>query len=264
MAPEPPLKAIVDVAYAVPVGGIDDIVARGYGYGVTWVLVPVALVAFPLLAAAAAAEALGVKRPGTAVNLALVLAPTAVGFFVSPSLNISRYNLHLVAGAMFAATWLFSRRSWGRGRDGIVSAAVMLSVVPLFWVKAWPWAWGSTEDLGARLRHPLSSPAAWVDKPTFDLVNKQRFEEIHAGDHVAYDDFDFPGGLWNFDFSNDVEFIPFTNRSEYLARIEQYGPKWVAVGPDSEGRHVLESTGKWEVVGQLVSASASVALRRKR
>jgi len=262
MAPEPPLKEIVDVAYGVPIGGIGDIMARGYGYGVAWIIVPAALVALPLLVATAIAELLRLKRPGTATNLALVLLPTAMGLFVTPSLNISRYNLHIVAGAIFAATWLVSRPSWVRAREGLVATAVVLSILPFFWLKVWPWSWSSTDDLPGRLRHPFSSPAAYLEKPTFDLVNKARFEEIHAGDRVAYDDFDFPGALWNFDFSNEVEFIHFTTRDEWLGRIERYDPKWVAV--DGEPRRVLESTGKWEVVGQIVNASSAVAMRRKR
>ena len=263
MAPEPPLREIIDTAYGLPVAGIGDIVVRGYGYAVAWVVVPVALVAVPVLLAKAAAEVLRRER-GKATNLLLVLAPTAVGLFVTPSLNIPRYNLHIVAGAMFAATWLVSGKAWARARDGLIAAAIVLSILPFFWLGTWPWSWASTEDLGARLLHPLSSPAAYVDRPTFDLVNRQRFEEIHAGDRVAYTDFDFPGALWNFDFTNRVEYLSFTTREAYLTSVERYDPKWVAVGADGDARKALESTGRWELVGQLVSAEPSVALRRKR
>jgi hypothetical protein len=264
MAPEPPLKEIVDTAYGLPMAGVGDIVVRGYGYGVTWVVVPVALVAAPILAATAAAELLRLKRRGTATNLALVLAPTILGLLVTPSLNIPRYNLHIVAGTMFAATWLVSRKAWTRAREGLVAAAIVLSLIPMHWLHMWPWAWSSTEELPERLLHPFSSPHAYVDKPTFDLINRARFEEIQAGDRVAYDDFSFPGALWNFDFSNRVEHIPFTTKDAFLAGIERYDPKWVAVSAGGSSRRALEQTGKWEVVGQITSADDSVALRRKR
>jgi hypothetical protein len=264
MAPEPPLKEIIDAAYGLPIAGIGDIVVRGYGYGVAWVVVPIALVAVPVLLARAAAEQLDRQRSGQAMNLLLVLAPTALGLFATPSLNIPRYNLHIVAGAMFLATWLASGKAWARAREGLVAAAVVLSILPFFWLGVWPWSWASTDDLKGRLVHPLSSPAAYVDRPTFDLVNRQRFEEIHAGDRVAYTDFDFPGALWNFDFSSRLEFLSFTTRDAYLASVERYDPKWVAVSADGEARKALESTGKWELVGQIVSADSGVALRRKR
>jgi hypothetical protein len=229
------------------------------------VILPAALLAAPAIAVTALAEALRLKRPGTATNLVWVLVPTIVGLRATPSLDITRYNLHLIAALTFAATWLVSGKAWVRAREGLVASAIVLSIIPFFWLNGWVWYWGASENMEPRLTRPFSSPRAYVDKPFFDLIGRQRFEEIHAGDRVAYDDeFWFPGALWNFDFSNDVAYIPFTSRDAYLTRIEHYDPKWVAVGAGSISRKALEDTGRWEVVGRITGADESVALRRKR
>jgi hypothetical protein len=264
MAPEPPLKQILDAMYGLPVAGAGDIVHRGYGYAVAWAILPVAIIAVPVVIATAAAEIFVLRRRGTATNLAWVLIPTIVGLRATPSLDIARYNLHLVGALIFATTWLVSRNSWGRAREGLVSVATVLSIIPLFWMNGWGWYWGAGDDMSVRLKHPLSSPHAYVDRPSFDLLAKQRSKEILAGDRVAYDDdIWFPGSLWNFEFSNRVEYIPFTTKEAYLARIERFDPRWVAVGDNGAARKALEETGRWELVGQLLSADACVVLRRK-
>jgi hypothetical protein len=264
MAPEPPLKEILNSMYGLPIGGLGDIMHRGYGFAVAWVVLPAALFAAPFVVLTAGAELLRLKPFGTATNLVWILVPTIVGLRATPSLDIVRYNLHLIAALIFVATWLVSPKGWVRAREGLVAAAIVLSIIPFFWLNQWVWSWGANEDLKGRLLHPFSSPRAYVEKPTFDLLAQQRFEEIHAGDRVAYDDdFWFPGALWNFDFSNDVAYIPFTSKEAFLARIGRYDPKWVAVGAANTSRRALEETGKWELVGRVTSADDTVVLRRK-
>lgn len=260
---EPPLSSTLSTIFDVPVAGLRDIHDRGYGYGVVWVILPAALVAVPLVLASAGAETLGLKAPGSAANLLWVLLPAAVGLSTTPSLSTSRYNIHFVAALLCAAAWLVSPRTWTRAREALVASALVLSIMPFFWLRSWVWSWGATEDMGHVLAHPFSSPHAYLDKPAFDLLARQRFEEIHAGDRVAYDEGEaFPGALWNFDYSNHVAYIPFTTKEAYLARIEQYGPKWVVVG-GAAARSALEGSGRWEVIGRFLNTDDAVALRRR-
>jgi hypothetical protein len=265
MAPEPPLKAILETAYSPPTEGVGDVIRRGYGYAVTWVIVPVAAVGVVAAMAAAALEALRLRMRTSASNLAWVLVPALIGLKTTPSLEITRYNLHIVTALIVAAAWLVSRLRGTRAREALVAPAILLSLMPLYWLDGWGWYWCATKDMKTRLLHPLDSPHTYVEQPTFDFLGRQRFEEIHAGDRVAYtQDFVFPGALWNFDFSNRVEYIPFTSKDAYLSRIERYDPKWVAAGDQSAARSALEGTGQWETVGRLIDADSAVALRRKR
>jgi hypothetical protein len=264
MAIEPPLPDILHKWYHPPIEGLDDVILRGYGYAVPWVVVPVAMTAVVFVVVAAALELIRLKERGVATNLFWVLIPALIGLRVTPSVDISRYNLHIVAALIVAAAWLVSRRRWVRAKEGLVAAAIVLSIMPAFWLKGWGWFWGAQEDMAPRLLHPFSSPHAYVDKPFFDLLCKERYEEIGPGDRAAYDqEIHFAGALWNFDFSNRVEYIPYFDRSTYLSRVQSYAPKWIAVG-NGDAQRALESTGQWQVIGRLTGAEGAVVLRRKR
>jgi hypothetical protein len=264
LAPQPPLKELLDKAYAPPIRGLGDVHDRGYGYAVMWVIVPVAAVAVIALVVTAALELVRLKERTSASNLFWVAALSIVGLRITPNLDAPRYNLHIVAGLMVAVAWLFGRSAWARARTGLLGAAIVLSIMPAFWLDGWGWYWGASQEMAPRLLHPLGSPRAYVDKPYLDLLGRQRYEEVGPGDRVAYDqDIHMPGALWNFNFSNRVEYIPYADRASYLARVKSYDPTWIAVG-NGDARKALEGTGEWEVIGQLTAAEDGVALRRKR
>jgi hypothetical protein len=259
-----PLPELVDQAYGVPVGGMGDVILRGFGYGITWVVIPLGLAAGAVGLIAALMERVGWREPGEASNLGLVLLLVVVGIMATPTLNpqSARYNIHLVAGLMVAVTWLLARRPWARMREGVLAAAIALSIVPLFWMKGRGWYWVSTEHPEDILRHPLASRTA-LERPAFDRLARARNEELRAGDLVLFDqDVPFVGALWNFEFSNRVKYLKYESSAQFLAAVEAASPTWVAVGRGGDSRKALERTRGWELVGE-IHPDGDVVFRRK-
>ncbi len=260
-----PLREVIGNAYSSPSVGFPDVMRHGYGYAIPWIVVPVGLVAAVLALSAAALEALRLKDRGVASNLAWVLIPVVVGLFTTPTLSgrNARYNMHLVAGLMVAVTWLFSRRSWERAREGVVAASIILALIPMHWlVIDFAWSWVST-DTASSILHPFAQRVHSRNR-SFDRLASERADEIQAGDRVAFDDgVIFVGALWNFDFSNRVRFISSAVQETFLAAVDAYDPKWVAVG-NPPAHTWLESTGQWQYIGKLTAGGDQFVYRRKR
>jgi hypothetical protein len=262
-----PLSEILRDAYASPAGGFGDVMQHGYGYAIAWIVVPLGIVAV-LCAAVRLAVAL---RPFRAfrgldpkvANLAWILACVVADMFLAPTLTgkNARYNIHMVAGWMAACAWLLSGSRWARVREGVITSAIVLSVIPLYWIDVPTWTWGATNEPLTFLRDPFG-PRSYVEKPSFDYLAKERTASLHAGDRVAFDqDIIFIGTLWNFDFSNEVKHIPFVAPVAFSAALDAYDPTWVAVG-NEDARKALEQNGKWERVGQLAEPGGTVFRRR--
>ncbi len=258
-----PLHEIVSAMYDPPGKGLRDVIDRGYGYGIAWVVVPVGLVALAIAVAAVAAQRLRwIDRRGLE-NLGWVLFPIALGLFTAPTLSgrNARYNLHLVAGLTVAITWLFAGRRWLRAREGVMAAAIALSILPLFWTDGYLWSWGMTDDPAAIFRRPFAHHQ-YIEAPTFDLLAKERSAELGAGDRVVFDEgIIFVGALWNFDFSNSVEFVPFQSEKDFLASVDRANAKWVAAGT-SGAQNALLRSHRWQLVGKISSAGDERVYRR--
>jgi hypothetical protein len=264
LGPIIPLRQVIERAYDPPIGGVEDAMQRGYGYAIAWVVVPLGLVAVVAGLATALLERLGWKESSRASNLGLVLILVVTGILTTLTLNgqNARYNIHLVAGLMVAVTWLLARRRWVSLREGVLGASIVLSVMPLFWMKGLLWPWGSTDHAEDMLRHPLESRSAF-ERPTLDQLARLRNEELRPGDLAVFDqDVTFVGALWNFDFSNRVKYVKYESSQQFLLAVEEAAPKWVAVGKGGDSRKVLERTNRWELVGEIFR-EGDVVFRRK-
>jgi hypothetical protein len=254
-------RRVFELAYEPPQGGMIDVIRRSYGMAFPWIVFPVSVGAVAVAIWEGLLE-LWRRERGPALGLWMVLAPALFSVLTTPGLEQPRYILHALAVMLVACGWLLRRRAWTRAREGLVAVAIALSIIPFFW--AGDAEWTTREELADRLTHPLAT-RAFSAKPPFDFLARQRCDEIGPGDRVAYtQDFHFIGAAWNFDFSNRVYYVPFTETRYFMARIEALEPKWVYVGPSSQARAALEETGEWELVGRATPASDSIALRRKR
>jgi hypothetical protein len=259
-----PLKEIIDSAYAPPASGFRDVIDRGYGYAIAWIVVPVGLFALLVAAAVALLELVGLRARSSASNLGWVLIPIVIGFLTTPTLSgrNARYNIHLVAGLMAAISWLFARSTWARAREGLVAASIALSIVPIFWQDGFVWTWGATKDPWKVFTAPLGQRRVLTDS-TFDLVAAQRSAEIHAGDRVLFDEgCIFMGPLWNFEFSNEAHMISSKTQGDLMSAIASYDPKWVVI-TNPQAKSWLEVTGRWQLIGRLVAVSDPVVYRRR-
>jgi hypothetical protein len=245
---------------------MEDVIYRGYGYAVVWVLFPVGLLALVAGLVAAFLERVGGREKSDASNLGLVLLLVVAGIVTTPTLNgqSARYNLYLVGGLMVAAVWLLAARPWSRMRDGVLAAALALSIVPLFWMRGRGWYWVSTNFPEDVVLHPLDSRTE-LARPSFDLLAHQRNTELARGDVAAFDqDVTFIGALWNFDFSNRVHYVKYESSREFLSALDGVAARWSAVAKEGGARQALEQSGRWELVGSITPDGDVVFRRRGR
>jgi hypothetical protein len=261
-----PLHELIEQAYGIPAGGMEDVILRGYGYAITWLVIPLGLFAVAVGLVAAGLELARWRERSVASNLGLVLLLFVAGVVTTPTLNgqSARYNTHLVALLMVAVTWLLARRPWTRLREAVLGAALALSIVPLFWMKGRGWYWVSTEHPEDIVMHPLQSRTA-LERPAFDLLAQKRNTELLPGDWVVFQqDIAFIGALWNFDFSNRVKYVKYDSSAQFVTEAEACSPKWIAVGKDSDARKTLEQTRRWELVGEIHHDGDVVFRRREK
>jgi hypothetical protein len=263
MLPTQPWGELLKQTTNPPAGGMTDIMQRGYGTGFVWVVLPLGIVAMIAATIALARELVRLRWRAPITNLWMVLFPALVSLKTTLSIvEQPRYNIHIMAATIVACAWLLRRRAWLRVREGVIGGAIALSLLQFFWLRDANLA--PPEEIAEHLADPFA-PRAYSHTPSIDLLGPERYAEIHAGDRVVCDEhLEFVGDLWNFDFSNRVEFVPYTSDDDYVARIDKVDPKWVCVGNGSPSRSALEKTGKWSFVGRLSAPYDNVVLRRSK
>jgi hypothetical protein len=248
--------------FEIPKGGMHDVMRHGYGLAIMWV-------AGPLAALAAAAWALSAgrdvarRRPfdDGVRSFAPVVLPCLFWIATGPNFGQPRYNLHVIAALLIACAWLVRDPLEARLREGTLGAMLAFSLVPLFWMGDANVT--TIEEETERLAHPLA-PRGYSEHPSFDFLERQKEAELGAGDEVVFSEgVAFPGLLWNFEFSNRVEYVPFTGDRDFAAKLDDLSAKWVCVGSGSTARKALEASGRWTLIGRTNPGLNEVAFRRK-
>jgi hypothetical protein len=260
-----PFGEALAMAYEAPIGGVPDMQQRGYGYALAWVVGPIALVGILLGSIAAIKELIGRRERTEASNVGLLVIVIVMCSAAAPNLggNEARYNLHVVSCVVAVAAWVLARPRWAVVRRSAMPIAMALTLIPLTWTRGVGWYWVSTKHYEDVLAHPIDARVV-LPRPEFDVIAWAREHELHAGDLVVFDDhITFIGALWNFEMSNRIEYVPYTNAHEFVRAVDARKPTWVVVGDPDEARKTLEATGRWEYVGPL-TPSISAVYRRKR
>jgi hypothetical protein len=247
--------------FDVPHGGMHDVMRQGYGLAVMWVAGPLGVAAIAVWLLKLGRGALRRSFDDEVRSLAPIVLPWFFWMATGPNFGQARYNLHVVGAFLVGAAWLVRGAREARLRDGAVGAMLVLSIVPLFWLKdANP---TTVEEEVERLSHPFATRAFSVH-PSFDSLERQKYDELKAGDEVVFSEgVAFPGLLWNFELSNRVDYVAFTGGAAFTAKLEELRAKWVCVGGGSGARKTLESSGKWELIGRTNPALNELAFRRK-
>ncbi|MEP7121452.1 MAG: hypothetical protein ABJE95_11100 [Byssovorax sp.] len=266
MTPDKPLAALVAQKYQRPSAGIADILARDYGHGIPWIVVPLALGSL-VAAVVVAILARRAKKPDAVTeNLLLVAALGAIFIKVSPSLSIARYNVQIVAVAMCCIGWAAGRlRDGTRFHEGAVASTLILTLVPLYWTG---WFFGTDFKGVGALLHSSADERVTLHFADFQMppdTAKARERELGPGDLVVFtQEMTFPGVLWNHRMSNRVEYVEFRAAPPFLAEIERRQPKWMVVGGASPARAALVAQpATWEFVGTACKQDQTVAFRRR-
>ncbi len=257
VATDPPLIH----SWTPPSGGMGDMFHRGYGQAVAWIGFPLAAIAIAWWLYVSIRDVVRTKRIGETWTLGALLFPALVSIKTSPTLMQPRYNTHIVAALLTAGAWVLQGGAWRRAREGLLGAMMALSVIPFFWLGDANYA--SLDEEKDHLLHPFAS-RAYSEHPGFDLLAKQKYAEIHAGDEVDFsDDVAFIGALWNFDFSNRVVYVPFRTSKLFLDELAQHNAKWVCVRKGSAAQYTVERDMHWTIVGPTTDGLPEIVYRRR-
>jgi hypothetical protein len=248
--------------FDVPKGGMHDVMRHGYGLAVMWVAGPLGFLAAGAWLVVVARDALRRMPFGDGVrSFAPIVLPCAVWVATGPNFGQPRYNLHVVAALLVACAWLVRDPLEARLREGVLGAMLALSLIPLFWMQDANVT--TVEEEVERLTHPFA-PRTFSVHPSFDLLERQKEEELGPGDEVVFSEgIAFPGLLWNFEFSNRVDYVPFTSAQDFKTKLDERAPRWVCVGAASSARKALEASGQWTLIGRTNPGLNEVAFRRK-
>jgi hypothetical protein len=248
--------------FDVPKGGMHDVMHLGYGMAVMWVAGPLAAIAIGVWVLSLGRDLVAGRRAGDAVrSFAPILLPTLFWIATGPNFGQPRYNLHVIAAILVACAWLFRGSAEERLREGAIGAMLVLSVVPLFWMgDANP---ASIDEEVERLSRPFAT-RAFSEHASFDFLEKQKQAELGKGDEVVFSEgVAFPGLLWNFDFTNRVDYVPFTGDAAFEEKLDALGTKWVCVGAGSAARKALDGSGRWTLLGRTNPGVNEVSFHRK-
>jgi hypothetical protein len=267
MNPEGPLKDTLAEKYDVPRGGFDDIHNRDYGYAFPWVIIPFGLLsALAALIVSAVHEVRRSRQPGGAGNMVLLLAVAFAWMLLSNNLRWARFNAQSLFVLAVAVAWAGGRPGWSRVGEGLLGAAVALSIVPLFWTHDWYFGL-SAHQIRHLARMPAAARATAYSDPNGmpASVAAARDAELRVGDVLVFNqDETWLGLMWNADFSNVVEYVPSDSPAQFTAELEARHAKWVVIGKNAVAQRVIAGHPEtWEAVGTATKIDETTAYRRR-
>jgi hypothetical protein len=262
--PELQLTDLIKRIYGLPAAGWLDVIERGYGYAIPWVVLPVAAVAIGVALVVATRELVFHRKLGSVSNLLWVSVIGLVSLKTSPGLWIARYNIQIVAVLVFFVAWLGGRPKCHRLGEGAVVAAIALSIMAMTWPGFFM---GVSDATLGRLLH--SGPRTRATIPTMgwgmpEPIMAAREQELRDDDLLVFtDDVNFPALLWNERFSNRIEYVHFVDAANFLTKLDSLGAKWVVVRPGfPASTAVLSKPTAWGEVGDATLGYVTKAFRR--
>ena len=251
----------VTEGFAVPKGGMHDVMRHGYGLAIMWIAGPLGMVALAVWLLTLGRDVARRVWGENVLAVGAVMVPCLLWLAVGPNFGQPRYNLHVIGALLVMGVWLVRGSLHDRLREGLLGAMLVLSIVPLFWMDDANVT--TVEEERERLGHPLASRAFSLH-PSFDLLEREKAEQLGPGDEVVFSEgVAFPGLLWNFDFSNRVDYVEFTSAPEFLAKTADLGAKWVCVGASGAARRALDQSPDWVLIGRTNPGLNEVAFRRR-
>jgi hypothetical protein len=247
--------------FVVAKGGVRDVMRHGYGLAITWIGGPLGVLALAVWLVLLGRDVVRRRLGDRVLAIGALMVPCLVWLVVGPNFGQPRYNLHVIGALLVMGVWLVREVLYDRLREGLLGAMLVLSVVPLFWMGDVNVT--TVEEEKERLAHPFASRAFSLH-PSFDLLEREKDAELGPGDEVVFSEgVSFPGLLWNFDFSNRVDYAEFTSSPDFLARISSLRAKWVCVGASSAAKRALDQSADWVLIGRTNPGLDEVVFRRK-
>ena len=247
--------------FEIPKGGMHDVMRHGYGLAMMWIGGPLGILAMCVWFASLGRDVARRMFSESVLGIGSIMVPCLVWMCVGPNFGQPRYNLHVIGALLVMGLWLVRGATQDRLREGLLGAMLVLSIVPLFWMGDANVA--TIEEETERLGHPFVTRSFSLH-PSFDLLEREKEQQLGPGDEVVFSEgVAFPGLLWNFHFSNRVDYVEFTDAQEFLAKVSDRGAKWVCVGAGGAARRALDQSPEWVLIGRTNPGLNEVAFRRR-
>ncbi len=207
---------------------------HAYGYGLTYLGIPLFFLALALtitrwLGGAVGGDREGRRREGEIFLLWFLSLPIQLA---SPSHHWGRYSLPFPAMSLVMVAGALARGRTLKLIDAALGAMLVLNLITLVWADpGWDVSMTELEELRsvAASERPHVRVGNQIYEPEFMRV---RDENLRPGDLVVFsDDMAFVSNLWDERMDNDVEYVPYMGSADFLRRIHEMNPRWVAVRP---------------------------------
>jgi len=99
--------------------------------------------------------------------------------------------------------------------------------------------------------------------PIMPAIGLLREEELTKGQIIGFDYLDFPGLLWNNDFSNKVVWL--NEAADPLGQANRIGAVWVYTrGGTILHQQLIKPESGWQLIGTLESEGAGSVFRKRK
>lgn len=234
--------------YGVPTPGQDyyDTRHHAYGYGLTFLGIPLFVVAFFLtvvrwLGGVVGSDADARRASGQLLAYFFLTVPIQLA---SPSHHWGRYSLPFPALCLVLVAGALARGRSLRMIDGALAAMLVLNLVVFSWADP-GWDVSITELRELHEVAPSERPHVRVGNQIYEPeFMRVRDETLGPSDLVVFsDDIAFVSNLWDERIDNRVEYVPYHGPEQFMARIRELNPTWIAARPGRGADVVLRAEG---------------------
>ena len=242
-----PFEAVMAEMFGFPIPDQDfpDTRHHGYGYGLTYLGVPLILVGlFAVLRRWVRRTTAPTGVPYGGLLFAFFLG--LVTLLTSPAFYWARYALPLPAFGLVLMVALVATRP--RGIEGGPSffAMLLVNAITLAWASPrWDVTFAQAQELWDMPReervYAEGSPLLFSPE-----TRRWRDEHIGPGEVVAIDDEEvFIANAWNDGFTNIVRYVPYHSPDAYIEALDEAGAIWVMCRRGSGEDRALLRSSSW-------------------
>jgi hypothetical protein len=224
---------------------------HAYGYALPFIAAPLLLLAAPALLGAWMRSLRDRPRRTALTALGCCLVFGLLVQVASPGHQWARFSLAFPATALVVIAWWLAHGARQRLEEGAIGAMLVLNALTLLWAVP---AWDVTVREAVELASMSLAERNLADTSRCLLpadTRRRRDQDLGPGDVAIFtDEIGFVGNLWNDDFSNTVLYVPYDDREQFLARLDEVQAEWAYVRSDSLEATILRGAREtWEPLG---------------
>ena len=250
-----------------------------YGFAWSWVVLPLCALAMGVIGVrwfvGVATVTVRARRRGPSDELvsgAMALAVCSfASLYLTPALFIARYHVPTLGMMIACFCWMAGS---GRGKR-LVADAMLFAQIGALLLAYW-----APKKMTMIYLYDLPDVVHWIKtpyperefkdrkggtmiSPIMPAIGILREQEVTAGQIVGFDYLDFPGLLWNNDFSNQVVWL--NEASDPLGQANRIGAVWVYTrGGTLLHQQLIKPDSGWQLIGTLESEGAGSVFRKRK